>query len=147
MKFTVAGSKITCSRIDNTVDDGTQYRCVAVFDAHVDTVPPHVAAKLTAGEIKELKGFLSDRKRIQANPAERNMLEALPELLRDATEILKSVDRLNRTMYRTLANSIDDLSRALESVKPGSNSYLTPIKNMRESEALKEQLETIKKRL
>ena len=80
MKFTVAGNKIICSRdADNPIQ-------VVVFDAHLESVPPHVAAKLTRREIEELDHFLSDRKRIQSNPTEANMLEALPKLLAESTK-------------------------------------------------------------
>ena len=81
MRFTVAGNKVICSRLDKTVEGEDKYRQVVGFDAHLDEVPPHVAARLTQGEIEELEHFLADRKRIQGNPAEVNMLEVLPELI------------------------------------------------------------------
>lgn len=144
MRFTVAGSKIICSRIDNTVESDDRYRPVVEFDAHLDVVPPHVAAKLIPSEIEELEHFLADRKRIQANPAEVNMLEALPELLDEATDILGSIDRLNESMYRKLHSSIARLRRTLDDVKPGDNGQVTLVRTMRKSEALKEKLENIK---
>lgn len=147
MKFTVAGSKITCSRIDNTVERGDRYRRVVDFDAHVDMVPPHVAARLTQSEIEELEKFLADRKRIQSNSAEVNMLEALPELLDEATDILKSADQLNETTYRRLYSSIAQLIQTLDNVKPRRKGQVTPIRTMRKSEALKEKLENIKQDL
>lgn len=147
MRFTVAGSKIICSRIDRTVEDADKYRPVVEFDAHLDTVPPHVAARLTQSEVEELEHFLVDRKRIQANPADVNMLEALPELLDEATEILGSVDRLNKTMYRKLHSSIVQLIQTLDNVKPRDKGRVTPIRTMRKSEALKEKLENIKQDL
>ena len=147
MRFTVAGSKIICSRIDGTVEGTERYRRVVDFDAHLDTVPPHVEARLTQSEIEELESFLADRKRIQANPAEVNMLEALPELLDEATDILSSVDRLNDTMYRKLYSSIAQLIEKLDNVKPRHKGRLTPIRSMRKSEALKEKLENIKQDL
>lgn len=144
MKFSVAGSKIICSRIDNTVESANKYRAVVEFDEHLDAVPPHVAAKLTQGEVEELEHFLADRKRIQANPAEVNMLEALPELLDEATDILGSANRLNETLYRKLHSSIGRLRRTLDDVKPASEGQVTPVRSMRRSEALKEKLENIK---
>lgn len=145
MRFTAAGSKIIGSRIDNTLESADKYRAVVAFDEHLDTVPPHVASKLTQSEIEELEHFLADRKRIQANPAEVNMLEALPELLDEATEILGSADRLNETMYRKLQSSIARLRRTLDGVRPGNKGRVTPVRSMRKSEALKEKLENIKK--
>ena len=147
MKFTIAGSRIICTREDNTVDEEGAYRRVVEFDAHVDSVPPHVAARLTAGEIEQLAAFMADRKRIQANPVEKNMLEALPTLLEEATEILGSVDRVNETMYRQLAKAIAGLSAALNSVKPAKKGSPTAVNRMRNSEAQKERLENIRRNL
>jgi hypothetical protein len=147
MRFTVAGSKIICSRIDNTVESADKYRPVVEFDAHLDAVPPHVVAKLTQREVAELEHFLADRKRIQANPAEVNMLEALPELLDEAADILGSAVRLNETMYRKLHSSIARMRRTLDDIKPGNKGQMTPVRSMRKSEALKEKLENIKQEL
>ena len=123
------------------------YRRVVDFDAHVESVPPHVSAKLITSEIEQLKEFMADRKRIQANPAEKNMLEALPELLREATDILDAVESINKTMYRKLSASIAKLSSALDNVKPVSRGGQTPVANMRHSEAQKERLKNIKQEL
>jgi hypothetical protein len=147
MKFSVAGSKIVCSRVDNTAEGTDTYRRVAQFDAHLDAIPPHVAARLTQGEIDELEQFLVDRKRIQANPAEKNMLEALPVLLQEAVEALESVDGINKSMHKQLTTSINRLQAALSRVNPQSQGCRTPVKKMRESEALKERLENIKQEL
>jgi hypothetical protein len=147
MKFTIAGNKIICSRVDNTVEDVDTHRQVVAFDAHLDAVPPHVAAKLTQVEIEELEYFLADRKRIQASPAEVNTLEALPELIGEATDILNSATRLNKTLYQDLCSSVASLAEALDNVKPRKKGGVTPIRRMRESEALKERLENIKQGL
>jgi len=145
MKFTVAGSRIICSRKDSTAEDDGVYRHVVEFDSHVDTVPPHVAARLTASEIDQLKEFIADRMRIQANPAAKNMLEFLPDLIAEATGILDSVDEVNQTMYKRLSKSIDGLRASLEKVSPTATGRVTPVKRMRRSEAQKERLENIKK--
>lgn len=147
MKFEVAGNKIICSRKDNTVKDGEAFRRVVEFDSHVDTIPPHVSARLTNSEIKQLKEFLADRKRIQATPAEKNMLEALPGLLLEATEIIKSVNTVNKTMYKQLSRSIGELAQALDDVKPAPVGGPTPVNRMRNSQAQKERLENIKQEL
>ncbi|MDX1507942.1 MAG: hypothetical protein R3358_06660 [Woeseiaceae bacterium] len=147
MRFTVAGNKVICSRTDNTVEGENKYRQVVEFDAHLDEVPPHVAARLTQGEIEELQEFLEDRKRIQAKPAEVNMLEVLPELIEEATQILHAVNRLNETMYRRLRKSIAEMVDALDNVKPQRNGKASRGHTMRDSEARKERLENIKKNL
>ena len=147
MKFTVAGSKIICSRKDNTVEGADQYRQVVTFDAHVKIVPPHVAAKLVQSEIVELEHFLADRKRIQSNPTEANMLEALPELLAQSTKILHSIDELNGSLHERLCSSLANMTETLQSIKRSPKERVTPIRGMRESEALKERLEDIKQDL
>jgi hypothetical protein len=147
MKFTVAGSKIICGRKDNTVQAAEQYRQVVTFDAHVRTVPPHVAAKLVSGEILELENFLADRKRIQSNPTETNMLEALPKLLVESTKVLHSVDELNGSLYERLRSSLANMTEELKGIRHRPNGREIPIQGMRESEALKERLEDIKQDL
>ncbi|MGD2172770.1 MAG: hypothetical protein PVF80_11710 [Gammaproteobacteria bacterium] len=147
MRFTVAGSRILCSRKDNTAADGDCHRHVVSFDAHVDRVPPHVAAKLTRGEIEELESFLVDRKRIQANPVQVNMLEALPDLLDEAATELDAAGQLTEGLYRKLVSSVRRLSRVLDSVKPRSDSERKVVRNMRGSEVLKERLEDLKRNL
>lgn len=147
MKFTVAGSRIVCSRKDNTAEVDETYRCVVEFDAQVETVPPHVAARLTHGETEELRHFLADRQRIQASSVEQNMLEALPGLLQEATQILQSAQQVNRTLYAQLATAIADMQSALENIKPAGNENPTPLRNMRHTEAQKQRLENIKQDL
>ena len=147
MKFTVAGSKIICSRKDNTLEGADRCRQVVAFDAHLKIVPPHVAAKLIQSEIVELEHFLADRKRIQSNPTEAKMLEALPELLAESTKVLHSVDELNDSLYERLHSSLAKMTEALQSVRHRPKGRVTPIRGMRESEALKERLEDIKQDL
>ena len=147
MNFTVAGSKVICSRKDNTVAADESYRRVVEFDANVDSVPPHVSAKLIGSEIEQLKQFMNDRKRIQTNSAVKNMLEALPGLLKEAADVLTSVERINESMYNKLSAAIAKMNSALDKVKPVSRDEPTPVDNMRFSEAQKERLENIKQQL
>jgi hypothetical protein len=115
--------------------------------AHLDTVAPHVAARLKPEETKQLEEFLVDRKRIQANPTEQNILEALPGLLKEATEILGSGDSVNKTVYKQLSESVAAFSEALHKVKLVSRGRLTMLKSMRGSQAQKERLRDIKEDL
>jgi hypothetical protein len=147
MKFTIAGSRIICSRKDNTANAKDAYRRVVEFDAHVESVPPHVAARLTSGELEHLKEFMADRQRIQANPANKNMLEALPGLLDEARDILESTERVNMPLYEHLSESISALSSALEKVTPARDNRPTHVSRMRDSEAQKERLENIRQEL
>lgn len=149
MKFTIAGSKIICSRIDQTVEDGNRYRDVVEFDSQVNSVPPHVAAKLTRSEISDLERFLEDRKRIKADPLEINMLEALPELIEEVTEGLKSADQLNDDLYQRLTRAVDGLTEELGTVSPDKphDDAATGIRDMHPMEVLKERLGHIKQHL
>lgn len=149
MKFTVAGSRVICSRKDTTRRAEPTYKRVVEFDAHVDSVPPHVAARLTQREIEQLESFIADRRRIRANPAGKNMLEALPGLIEEATGILDSVDQLNAEMCEKLKTSIAALRTALDRVRPADDDddRLTSVPNMHGSEAQKERLEYIKRGL
>lgn len=144
MKFTISGSRIICSRKDTTRSANDPYKRVVEFDAQVDKVPPHVAARLTRREIDELEAFMADRRRIQANPADKNMLEALPELLEEATDILDSVDQVNVEMYDRLTASLAALRSALDDVRPADDERLTSLTSMHGCEAQKERLENIK---
>ena len=144
MKFTASGSKVICSRRDNTVENVEAYKRVVGFDVHVNSVPPHVAGRLTTGEVKELKGFIAERNRIQANSTEANLLEALPELLQEATVALNAVASVNETMYRNLTTSLEELGSALGRVEPVSRHESPPAKRMSHSEAQKERLENIR---
>lgn len=148
MNFTVAGNKIICSRKHKTARNADNFRQIVAFDAHLELVPPHVAAKLTKHEVEELEHFLQDRKRIQANPTEANLLEALPNLLAESAQALLSADELDRPLYLRLCSSVTSLTEALQSVRPRSKGRVTPIRQgMRESEALKERLEDIRQNL
>ena len=140
MRFTVAGSKIICSRKDNTLEDDEAYKRVVEFDAHVDSVPPHVAARLATCEVEELNGFFAERERIQADSGGGNLLEALPGLLRESTDLLNAATSVNKTMYRELSASIRKLRGALDNVKPVSRGEPQPVKGMANSEAQKERL-------
>ena len=147
MRFTVAGSKIICSRKDNTVEDDEAYKRVVEFDAQVDSVPPHVAARLATCEVEELNVFFAERERIQADSVEKNLLEALPGLLQESTDILNAATSVNETMYRELSASINKLRGAMDNVKLVSRGEPQPVNRMASSEAQKERLENIKQDL
>lgn len=147
MKFTVSGSRIVCSRLDTTVPGNDTYRQVVQFDANVDKVPPHVEARLTSGEVKELEQILEDRRRIQQNSPEKNMLEVLPGLVRDATEILNSIEQLDQAMYEQLQVAIANMATALENVRPIHHDGSTTVDRLSESEAQKARLDNIRQEM
>ena len=147
MRFTVAGSKIICSRKDNTIEDDDAYKHVVEFDAQVGSVPPHVAARLATCEVEELNKFFAERERIQADSVGKNLLEALPGLLQESTDILNAATSVNEKTYRELSASIRELRGALDNVKPVSRGEPEPDKGMASSEAQKERLKNIKQGL
>jgi hypothetical protein len=147
VRFTVAGSKILCSRKDNTVEDDEAYKRVVEFDAQVDSVPPHVAARLATCEVEELNVFFAERERIQADSVEQNLLQAIPGLLQESTDILNAATSVNETMYRELSASINKLRGAMDNVKLVSRGESQPVNRMASSEAQKERLENIKQDL
>ena len=144
MKFTVCGSRIICSRKDRSAAADDVYKFVVEFDAHLDTVPTHVAARLTGNEVVQLEAFMAERQRIQANPAERNLLEVLPGLLEDASSILRNFEKVDNVTYHNLSASTEKFNDALRCVKRASRDDSVRTKNMRRSEAQKERLENIK---
>jgi hypothetical protein len=146
MKFSVEGSRIVCRRRDNTVEEPDRYRHVVEFDAHVDGVPPHVGARLTAGEVQELKKFMADRRRIKANPAEKNMLEALPGLLDEAVSVVDSVDEVNVALYEELEAALKRLQASLGRVRPSAvHRGPTTVERMKDRDAQKERLDQIRR--
>lgn len=90
---------------------------------------------------------MADRKRIRANPAVKNMLEALPGLLQEAADILDAVDSVNKSLYRELAASIAKLDDALDKVKPELRRGPIPENGMRHSESQMECVKNIKQDL
>lgn len=144
MRFTVAGSKIICSRKDNTADDDETYKRVVEFDAQLGAMPPHVATRLATCEVEELNRFFDERERIQADSVEKNLLEALPGMVQESTDILDAATSVDETTYKELSASIRKLRDALDNVKPVSSGEPQPVKGMRDSEAQKERLENIR---
>lgn len=118
MRFRVAGNKIICSRRDRTVRDGDPYRRVVEFDAQVDKVPPHVASRLTKPEIRELRQYLADRARLQAEPAAENMLHVLPDMLNEAAESLQDVEQINKSTFCRINESLERFKAELQKITP-----------------------------
>ena len=147
MKFTVSGSQITCSRKNGSVENEDSYRKIVSFDAHLDTVAAHVAARLTPLETNQLEEFLADRRRIHTNPTEQNILEVLPGLLEVATGILESGDSVNDAVYKQLSDSVSTFSEAMEKVDIVSGGGPAALKRMRGSQAQSERLRDIMKGL
>lgn len=147
MKFTVVGSRIICARKNNPQVDADGYRYIAEFDAHVTSVPPHVAAKLTAAEVIELAEFLQEREQLQQDTPQRTMIDALPGLLLNGVEVLDDVDELNADTYRRLDDTVTRLRKALQGVTPVSHSTPAALRRMRQADAQKERLERLKQEL
>jgi hypothetical protein len=115
MKFRFEGSKIVCSRVHDT-DGGQQLDDVVEFDAHLDIVSAHVAARLTTSEKQQLERFLADKQRLQSRSTHRLILEALPGLIDKVRGVLDSADRIDESLHRQMTEANKRLGAALGSV-------------------------------
>lgn len=150
MEFITKGEAINCIRIIKDKDSGKETQVtVASFNAGVDRVPPHVATVLLIDEVKELVSWLEDRKKLQSKLAkqtiEHTILESLPHLLRQATQALKDVDRLDSMLFRSINERLAELSEALDNTERFTATRKAGSMQMQHSEEQKERLDTIKK--
>ncbi len=117
MKITLNGARIKCSRVERRIGSGGDYhRPIVDFDSGPGVVPPHVREQLTVSETRELLQFLSEQKRGDAESSS-GQLDALPELLFEATEILYTAEQLDGQKYREIAKALASLNAALEIVR------------------------------
>ena len=150
MEFITKGNTINCIRIIKDKVSGKEtYITVASFSARVDRLPPHVAAELFTEEVKELLVWLEDRTKLQSKiakqPIEETILESLPFLLRQATQALKSVDRLDLMLFRSINERLAELSEVLDNTERFTATRKAGSMQMQNSEEQKERLDTIKK--
>ncbi len=146
MEFSFEGNKVVCSRLCEK-DGGSALHDVVEFDAHVDTVPAHVAARLSASETRELELFLADKRRLQAKSDHRVILEALPGLIDRVRGVLDSTCQIDKSLHEQLNEANRRLGVALSEVAIISEEFGSPLKSMGKSEALKKRLDIIKHRL
>ena len=150
MEFITKDETILCIRILKNKDSAKETRnTVTSFDAHVGRVAPHVSAVLTLEEVKELELWLKDRtnlqSRLEGQPIEDTILESLPLLLNQATKALKHVDHLDSTVFRSINESLTELSEVLDNTKRITSTSKAGLKQMNIGEEQKERLDTIKR--
>ena len=143
MKFSFEGNKVVCSRLRET-DDGRELHDIVEFDAHVDIVPAHVAARLSASETRELEHFLADKRRLQAKSDRRVILEALPGLIDRVRGVLDSTCQIDKTLHKQLSQANRRLGVARSEVSIIPEELESSLKTMGKSEALKKRLDIIK---
>lgn len=146
MQFSFEGSKIVCQRVQQT-RKGVRLIDVAQFDAQVNTVPPHVAAKLSPIEVNDLKSYQIDKVRLQAKAEHRAILEALPTLIEKVRGVLVSVEQLDDKIHQQLTIANDRLSATLLEVQVEQGKRAEVAGSMNAEEALKVQLDVITRSL
>ncbi len=124
---------------------------IASFDELVETVPPHVASKLSSEEIKQLELWLKEREslkeKLQEAPLEKTVVETLPALLREATNALEEIDGVDHVLYKDIKLQLSEFDNKLSKLKQLNDDDTLAQNEMNDSEVLKEQLKIIKKNL
>ncbi len=152
MEFVTEGNAINCIKTVYDPETGESMETVVVsFDANVDRVPPHVAASLNPEEIKQLDLWIEERAKLQSTletrPVEKTVLEALPAVLEEALHALDDIDELDIEVFKDIKRTLLKLDEAINSFQPLSEEETVVIRQLQSSEVLKEQLDTIKKKL
>ena len=152
MEFVTDDATIQCIRIVPGHEGSQDTRVVvATFDAAVETIAPHVAAKLSEIEIRELELWLEDRAQLHAElseiPTEIAALQALPQMITQACDSLGSLKELDRDTYQALMNAVSQLSDALAQVQNITEHDRTKLNHLQDSEELKEKLDAFKQNL
>ncbi|MDI3326433.1 hypothetical protein QKW35_18800 [Pontibacterium granulatum] len=149
MEFVTDDATVQCIRIVPGDQGNPDTRVVvATFDSAVETIAPHVAAKLSEIEIRELELWLEDRAKLQAElnetPAEIAALKALPQMIDQACDSLGNLKELDRDTYQALMNAVSHLSDALAQVQNITENARTELNHLQDSEELKEKLDAFK---
>ncbi len=152
MKFVREKGSVKCVRTAASDSSGSSKEViVATFGEQIDTVPPHVAAKLAEQEIKELERWLQERSALQAKldeaPVEKTLLETLPTLLQKVTGSLENIDALDMDLFKSIKISLLKLDRKLNDFHTLTEEEILELDTMQDNEVLKEQLITIKNKL
>lgn len=148
MKFLIDGNQINCVRNIHDEKTGKEKDEVVVsFDAHLYSIAPHVESVLNANELEQLKAWLDDKAVIQTRSREQTLLKAMPSLLEESAKALETLDEIDIEDHTNLKNALSVLNNVLNNkdilLKTEENSF----KQISENEALKKQLDMIKKEL
>ncbi|MCP4595398.1 hypothetical protein [Neptuniibacter sp.] len=148
MEFITEGDTVKCIR---RIPEGKHVNLitVATFHIDVDRVAPHVASALSSEEIFELEQWLEDRSKLQEalkeRPIEITILEALPGVLDQSVSALKELGQLDKDLYKAIRKKITSLTSELDRIdRIEPEASKVKLKQIPNSEVLKERLETIK---
>ena len=152
MDFINETGKIKCLKEIHTYGDELPKQVeIASFDELVETVPPHVAAKLSSEEIKQLELWLKEREnlkeKLQEAPLEKTVLETLPALIREAINALDEIDIIDPDLYKDIKLHLSEFDNKLNKLQQLTDDDTLDQNEMNDCEVLKEQLKTINKNL
>ena len=149
MEFVQSGNQIDCVRISRDRERGVASRRVVVsFDAHLETIAPHVKGLLKRTERRQLQQWLEDRRSLKAKPTEQTVLETLPSLLTQAGGAIGQLPVVDEKLFAELELATDLFRSALDAKRTDTAPMQdTALEEMGNSEALKHRIEQIKKGL
>lgn len=147
MEFVQNGNQIDCVRTSrNRRKDDVSRVVVASFDAHLETIAPHVKGLLKRAEIKQLENWLEDRRKLKAKPAAETILETLPGLLMQAREAVDQLPVIDERLFAELQLATEVFQSALDAKRGHTSpSKKAELEEMGHSEALKQRIDRIKK--
>lgn len=152
MKFVNENSDIKCVRVmTGKTANSAKETVVVTFDHQIETVPPHVAARLSRQEIKELEQWLKERSKLQAvleeSSVEKTLLETLPAFLQETTSALDEINTLDFNLFKSIKLSLLKLDRRLGEFHSVTEKEILDLDAMQDNEVLKEQLDALKSKL
>jgi hypothetical protein len=148
MQFINETGNIHCIRTQHASSGGDEENIIATFHDQVDSVPPHVAAMLSADEISQLELWLSDqaklKEKLDQQSAEKTLLEMLPAYIQKCTLSLEYIESIDAELYTNICQRIGELNKGLDKVSATQNTNQEEFNEMKDEEVLKEQLKSIK---
>ena len=140
MKFALVGNKVTCRRHETE-------QPTAMFDAQLDSIPPHITAELTLEERGQLTAFMSDHQRIQSESKTSLLLEALTGMVDESCQALEKTDCISESLRDRLWQCADNLRAAADEISVTSRDDTAQIVAMSNKTALEARLDAVKRAL
>ena len=148
MQFINETGSIQCIRTQYASTGDEQDCIIATFHDQIESVPPHVAAILSADEIAQLELWLSEqtqlKEKLDQQSTEKTLLEMLPAYLQKCTLSLEQIESMDAVLYTNICQNIDELKRGLDKISSTHNNNQEAFNELKEEEVLKEQLKSIK---
>lgn len=146
MRFVIGETQVLCLRESkNPKTDETIEEEITSFDVVLDVIAPHVAALLRPEEINDLKIWLKERKKIQNEPAELQLLRTLPDMMREGAKVLNRIDNLDRPSYDNLVDAMKIFSKDLKRFDDIYKSEGSNYQSIDDDQVMKERLHSIRK--